>query len=167
MPLSSLVAIVLRLYAIHWAVGRLGFLVQAVSHDETWSRRPLALVVTPILTLFLAGVVFFLAGKIARLVTRGLEVEVSLGGLSAYDMCCFAFTGLGLYFALSSVGSVVEWGRMVYFIQQGNPQWDPSMRNTLSYVPSLVKFGAGFLCLFYAPQLARAVERIQRRGQPV
>src|SRR5947208_4333674 len=103
MPLSSIVRIVIRLFALNWCLQALNLMVSAaaLSHD-----RPLAVMVIRavpgVLFLILAIALWILAAPVARFVSRGVDTNVNLAGLSRSDLYSFAFVFLGLFFVLSS-----------------------------------------------------------------
>src|SRR4051794_12124767 len=111
MPLSNIVVIVLRLFAIQMFVQSVGLAFSVagrVAYAGAWPRSYFNYL--PAVALFVVAYLeWLLAPAISRLVTRKHDSTVSIGGLSREDLYCFAFVFLGLYFILVSIGSTVNW----------------------------------------------------------
>jgi hypothetical protein len=91
MPLQSIIVVFLRLFAVQFLFS---FLVSALSF---FRYSPISVsIVGAIIWLGACGVTWFLAAPLARLVTKGYDTTVSLGGLTRQDLYCFAFVFVGL-----------------------------------------------------------------------
>ena len=127
-------------------------------HPNFWNYA------APVLLLILAAVIFLLSQPIARFVTPPSNEKLSLGGLSLYDLYCFAFTFLGLFFVLSSIANTLNW--LHYFllvsrIYNGN---DPQQFTSFyKFTGPLITLISGGLVLIFAPRGARKLTEIQRR----
>src|SRR5437762_1861745 len=105
MPLSSIVVIVSRLFALNWLLTAIPLLLSAAATRLPHERHvaTVLMVYAPAVLLFiLAAVLWILAGVIARFVSRGVDSPLSIGTLSRSDLYSFAFVFLGLFFILSS-----------------------------------------------------------------
>jgi hypothetical protein len=112
MPLSNIVSVVLRLFAIQMIGQSVGMALSfAASFAKESHNRPDHWVVyrAPAALLAFAFLEWWLAPTISRLVTRHHDAEVALGTLSPLDLYSFAFVFLGLYFILSSVPPTLTW----------------------------------------------------------
>src|SRR2546421_10240109 len=131
MPLSSIVVIVIRLFALKWVLTAIPLFLSAVAtplpHDGSVAGV-LTPYVVPLLLLILAAVLWIFAHATARLVSRGVDSAVSIGSLSRADLYCFAFVFLGLFFILSSFADVINW--IHYFtVSREDPTRDPHIKN--------------------------------------
>src|SRR5438132_10116916 len=61
-----------------------------------------------------AVLLWVLALPIARLVTKRVPQEVSLGVLTLADCYSFAFVGVGLFYVASGLPHVLTWGHYVF-----------------------------------------------------
>jgi hypothetical protein len=118
MNLHSLVVVLLRLFSLDFLfqvffrlLFQLPSLISGFQHlpgDEF--RSAIALPFLVILGMFLGAVLLWVfAMPIARLVTRGLPVELSFGALYLSDCYSIVFVGLGLYYAVMYFPSVLNW----------------------------------------------------------
>ena len=105
-----------------------------------------------------AALVWAFAERIARLVTRGHEVIVPLGGLSRMDLFAFAFVYLGLSFLISGIGTVVMNLSSVF----ANSISEPAVHQALLQTQSIqqiskqaVQVFLGIICLFNANRFAK------------
>src|ERR1700738_2552655 len=105
MPLSSIVFIVIRLFALNWFLTAVPLLLSAatapLSHERHLSAVLMPYAPAVLLLVFAAGL-WILSPGIARFVSRGVDTRVSIGSLSRSDLYSFAFVFLGLFFILSS-----------------------------------------------------------------
>src|SRR5438093_1621357 len=120
MPLSSIVVIVIRLFAVNWLVTGASLLASAATNPLPHERQSFAVLIPyalPVLFFVFAAGSWILAPFIGRLVSRGVDANVSVGSLSRSDLYSFAFVFLGLFFILSSVADVINW--ILYFTVSG------------------------------------------------
>jgi len=105
MPLSSIVVIVIRLFALNWLLTAVTLLLSAATTPLPHERHlsaVLMLYAPAVLLLIVAAGLWILTPAIARLVSRGVDISVSIGSLSRSELYSFAFVFLGLFFILSS-----------------------------------------------------------------
>jgi hypothetical protein len=166
-PLSSIVIVVLRLFAIQM-VGQ--SLHMALSFAATLAKeshhRPdywLAYLVPAALFAF-ALVEWWLAPVIARLITRHHDGEVAFGTLSRLDLYSFAFVFLGLYFILTSIAPALNW--LHYFLRTSavGSQSD-SQSSFYDLAAHLVTLIAGVFALLPARRWARRLLAQERRDE--
>lgn len=111
---STVVAIMLRLFAINWAIQALLMIPVAVM-TFTIGRGPadwlptMANFMTPVLYGFLAFLSWIFAGAIATKVAGQGDPVVPFLQISRGDLFAFGLLVLGLYFFLSYLGSSINW----------------------------------------------------------
>jgi len=168
MPLTSIVTIVLRLFSLSWLVQGITMFASAAAamtphssaHPNYWNYAAALLLCLAALGLFV------LSHPIARIVTPPPNPEISLGGLSQYDLYCFAFTFLGLYFVLSSIADSLNWLHYFFVVARTTHENDPQ-RETAFYrlARPLTTLVAGGATLLFAPRCARKLTAIQRNHE--
>ena len=154
MPLSSIVVIVIRLFALNWLLTAVPLFLSAAAtplpHDGSvvGILTPYAV---PVLLLILATVLWILAHATARLVSRGVDSAVSIGSLSRSDLYSFAFVFLGLFFILSSFADVINW--IHYFtVSREDPTHDPRIKNLYQLTRPFLTLVLGLVSLLGAPR---------------
>jgi hypothetical protein len=167
MPLSSIVVIVMRLFALNWLVSALPLLLSPATIPVFHERSMFALLVSyapGALLLILAVGVWILSFPVARLVTRGVDTSVTLGGLSRSDLYSFAFVFLGLFFILSSLADVINW--IHYFtVSQEDPRRDPHIHNLYQLTRPCITVALGLVLLFGAPRWTNKLVARDRENQ--
>jgi hypothetical protein len=168
MPLSSIVTVVLRLFAVNWFVqGILTFvsIVREVSrawsfHADYWA------LLYPAIMLVLSVGLFLWSKLLARIVTPRPDPEIVAGGLTQYDLYCFAFTFLGLYFVLSSIADTLNWLHYGFMVARETNGGDAKRADALYQITRpLITFLAGGASLCLASRLARRLTAIQRKNE--
>jgi hypothetical protein len=154
MPLSSIVVIVMRLFALNWFVSALPLLLSAATLPLPHERSMFALLMPyapgVLLLIFAAGLWIF-SSAIARLVSRGVETSVTIGGLSRSDLYSFAFVFLGLFFILSSLADVIDW--IHYFtVSHEDPRHDPRIQSFYQLTRPCITLALGLASLLGAPR---------------
>jgi hypothetical protein len=131
MNLQSIVVVLLRLMALHlvllviqmipmWLVLWPELLVQ--NSDERWLYFWL-LVFVMVILLASAVLLWVRALPLARLVTRPVSLEVSLGSLSLADCYSIAFIGLGLYQMVANLAGVLTFLHLMYTATNSVADW--------------------------------------------
>jgi hydrogenase-4 membrane subunit HyfE len=151
MPLSSIVVIIIRLFALNWFFTAVPLLLSAAATPPP-HERTLSVVLTPyapggLLLIFAAGL-GILSRAIARFVSRGVDTSVSIGSLSRADLYSFAFVFLGLFFILSSFADVINW--IHYFAM--DPGHDPRVHSLYQLTRAFLTFALGLILLLGAPR---------------
>jgi hypothetical protein len=154
MPLSSIVVIVLRLFALYglfWALPLFG----NAAITPLGRERSLSIVLAPyasavLLVIFATGL-WILARAIARLVSRGVDTSVSIGSLTRADLYSFAFVFLGLYCILSSFADVINWIHYCVTVSRNDPAHNPRVENFYQLMRPSLTCVAGFVSLLGAP----------------
>jgi hypothetical protein len=169
MPLSNIVIVVLRLFAIQMFVQGLSltFSVAATLVGAgTWPRGYFSYL--PAVAFFvLAFLEWLLAPAISRLVTRTHDSVVSIGGLSREDLYCFAFVFLGLYFVLVSIAPTLNWLHYFFTVSSEAAGPHPQARKSFYDLSShLITLVAGLVALLRARQCAQKLLRIEQRERP-
>jgi hypothetical protein len=170
MPLSSIVVIVIRLFALNWLFSALPLFASAAMTPLPPERRlPAALVPylpAVLLVIFAAGL-WILTPGIARLVSRGADTSVNIGGLSRADLYSFAFVFLGLYFILSSFADVVNWIHYFATVSHNDPIRNPRVENLYQLTRPCLTFVAGMVSLIGAPRWTKKLVSHDQRTQRV
>jgi hypothetical protein len=151
MPLSSIVVIVLRLFALNWLFNAVPLLLSAAATPLPHERHLFAVLMPyapAVLFLIFAAGLWILAPALARLVSRGVDTSVSIGSLSRSDLYSFAFVFLGLFFMLSSFADAINWIHYLGTVSRQDPTRDPHYLYQLTR-PCLT-FVAGLISLFGA-----------------
>lgn len=165
MQLSSIVTIVLRLFSLLWLLtGIIMFATVAGTMNEFWTvHRSFGTFVPSILEFSAAVLLFLFSERLARIVTPPPNPEINLAGLSQYDLYCFAFTFLGLYFVLSSIADSINWLHYAVLIGRRTHENDPQREQALyKLARPLITLIAGGASLLFAPRCARKLTKIQR-----
>jgi hypothetical protein len=169
MPLSNIVTVVLRLFAIQ-IVGQsinmaLSFAAGAVKDRYHPPHYWLAFL-APVAGLVFALLEWCLAPVIARWVTRNHDAEVSVGTLSRLDLYSFAFVFLGLYFILTSVAPALNWLHYYLGVSTVGSQSE-SQSSFYTLASYLVTLTAGLLALLPARRWARKLLAREGRDEAV
>lgn len=166
MTLKHITVIVLRLFSLYWFVSSVGLFasVAATLMPTSSATQLLWCFAAPMVLFILAVVVFLLSYPIARFVTPPSNDTLSLQGLSLYQLYCFAFTFLGLYFVLSSVADSLNW--LHYFFIVNHTSQGIAAESFTGYYKlsrSLITLIAGGLVIIAAPRCAGKLAEIQSR----
>lgn len=161
MPLSSIVVIVIRLFALNSMLYVLVLTATAVMTPLP-SKQSLSTVLIPyapaVLMLIVAVLLWILAPVAARLVSRGVDASVSVGSLSRADLYNFAFVFLGLFFILSSIGDVINW--LHYFVTVSH-----HIQNLYQLTRPCLTLAAGLISLLGAPRWTKKLVGREQKGQ--
>jgi hypothetical protein len=159
MPLSSIVVIVLRLFALNWFASAIPLFLSATMIGSPHEQHLLSLLLPyapAVLLLILAAAVWFLARPISRLVSRGVDTSVSIGSLSRADLYGFAFVFLGLFFVLSSLADVINW--IHYFtVSHEDARHDPRIQNFYQLTRPCITLALGLVSLLGAPRWTKKI----------
>jgi hypothetical protein len=121
MNLRSLVVVVLRLMALEFLLQVVVQLTPKVlQYLSLYQASQVGNQPSVLPWLVLAGLVisalllWFMALPIARLVTRPLPQEISLGALTLADCYSVAFIGVGLLYIANGLPQVLNWGHYLF-----------------------------------------------------
>jgi len=166
MTLSSVVAIVLRLFNVSWLVqGVTGLTAMAAAlaplpspYSNPWNYAGQVFFVA------VAVATWLLAPALARLVTPRPDSSIDVGGLTRYDLYCFAFVFLGLYFILSSVANSINWLHYYLVLPKNSSEAD-FQRQTSFYqlTQPLITLVAGGICMSLSSRLSKKLTDAQRK----
>ena len=168
MPLTNIVTIVLRLFSLSWLVQAI---VSAVGIAAATAPYGSASPIPWYLNYGAAGAYFVMAVAVwlnsplvSRIVTPRPDTTVSIGGLTRYDLYCFAFVFIGLYFILSSIGSAINWIHYYAASAKNAPQNDPERISAFyQLTQALVPLLAGVTSIAMASRLAKKLTVSQRK----
>jgi hypothetical protein len=154
MPLSSIVVIVLRLFALYGLFRALP-LFGSAAMTPLGRELSLSIVLAPyapavLLVIFAAGL-WILARAIGRIVSRGVDTSVCIGGLTRADLYSFAFVFLGIYFILSSFADVINGIHYCFTIAHNDSAHNPHVENFYQLTRPSLTCIAGFVSLLGAP----------------
>jgi len=164
MPLSSIVVIVIRLFALNWLLTSASLLLSAGQNPWTYGFLPY---VPGIGLLVFTAALWVSARPIARVVSQGVDTSVSMGTLSRSDLYSFAFVFLGLFFILSSFADVINWIHYFATVSHEDPRHDPRVRSFYQLTRACVTLALGFVLLFGASRWTKMlVARDQKDQMP-
>lgn len=181
MKLSILVVIVLRLFAITWAVrGGIGLLT-ALGTAQTFHSSPLGRVLetsmmfaVPAAYVFLAFVAWVFAEAISRRVVGAVDVDLGLSLITAENLYALGFLGIGLHYSLANLATSIHWLHYIVVHRAGQSVIDGRDGHALYDVTSaLIPCVAGTVIAMLSPKLgrrlARSIDRLEKRhpGQSV
>jgi hypothetical protein len=168
MPLSSIVVIVIRLFALNWLFTAIPLLLSAAAtplpHERNLSAVLMPYAPGVLLLIFAAGL-WILTRAIARLVSRGVETSVSIGSLSRSDLYSFAFVFLGLLFILSSFADVINWIHYFATVSREDPIRDPRVQNLYQLTRPCLTLALGLVSLLGAPRWTRKFVAYEQKSQ--
>lgn len=169
MPLSSIVVIVARLFALNWLLHAFILIASALATPSLQERSLFTTLVgaSPGVFLLILGVfLWILAPAVARFVSRGFDATVSIGSLSRSDLYSFAFVFLGLFFVLSSFADVINW--IHYFtVSRDVPTRDPRIQSFYDLIRPCLTLAAGLVCLLGAPHWTKKLISRDEKSQKV
>ena len=163
MPLSAIVVIVLRLFAIQTLIKSADLALSITASLAKGPSSPQAYwsYLAPVGLVVFALLEWVLAPAISRLVTRSYKGELSLGPLSRVDLYSFAFVFLGLYFILSSIAPSLTW--LHYFFAVSATGDDlASRRSFYDLAAPLIQLIAGVFALVFARRWVRRLIEAER-----
>ena len=168
MPLTAIVTIVLRIYSLIWLVdGIVKCISGIVEKPPFYGFHHSPFMLEGIIFVLMALVVFAFSHPIARIVVPPPNSEVNLGTLTRYDLYSFAFTFLGLYFFLSSIGAAVNTLHNYLLTTQtthegAGERLEAFYRLTRPVLTAI----AGIAALLLAPKLAQKLTATQQQPAP-
>lgn len=165
MPVSSLAAILLRLYSL--SMGLTG-LVQTLGclFSPDVSISDYAVYITALLSLVVGGLLWFLARPLSRLLAGRKEEAVRLEGVTEEQLHSTAFLGIGLWFALSSFAEVFNWIHHFVVIRSfPSSSTDEEGHVFYEFTGDLLTFAAGLLLVFTCRTWAAKLAKQRRRTQ--
>jgi hypothetical protein len=167
MPLSSIVLIVVRLFALSWLLQALALIASAIAVPLPYRHYMSATLIHYGPAVFLAILAIFLwilAPAVARFVSGGFDASVNMGSLSRSDLYSFAFVFLGLFFILSSFADVINW--IHYFaVAPEDLRHDPRIQNFYKLTRPCLTLAAGLVSLIGAPRWTRKLISHDRRSE--
>ncbi|MDB6079673.1 MAG: hypothetical protein JWO82_3420, partial [Akkermansiaceae bacterium] len=171
---SVAVAVLLRLFAISWAVTGIVAILSSLSRDAAFTGTPavtyLLHLIVPIFYLLFALLAWIFATPVARVVMAAPEMDVDAPHLRPAQLYTFGFLILGLYFFLGYAGGMLNW---FYFFATSrsmeaaikSPEHSTLYKAGEQVVPCLF----GILCFAFAPKwglrMARAFDTASQAAQ--
>jgi hypothetical protein len=166
MPLSSIVLIVVRLFALSWLLQALALIASAIAVPLPRGHYAFAILIhygPVVLLTILAIFLWILSPVVARFVSRGFDTAVNMGSLSRSDLYSFAFVFLGLFFILSSFADVINW--IHYFaVAPEDLRHDPRIQNFYKLTRPCLTLAAGLVSLLGAPTWTKKVLSRDRKN---
>jgi hypothetical protein len=162
MPLTSIVVVVLRLFALDWLVQGFTGIVWTGHGQSSWYAPPSYAVYLPSLVMVAGALLLFMWSKtIARAVTPKPDPQVQLAGITVFDLYCFAFTFLGLYFVIPSISGVMTWLHYLFIRTRGAMEGSNPAQDFYGLADNVVRLLAGGACLLFAARFARKLAAVQ------
>lgn len=156
MPLASIVVIVVRLFALNWLLTSVPLLLSAAAayrpSDEHQLFGFVILYAPGVLLLVFAAAFWILAPTVAGSVTRSVNTNLNIDGLSRSDLYSFAFVFLGLYFILSSFADVINWIHYFATLSHYNLTSNPRHEDLYGLTRPFLTLIAGLVSLLGAPR---------------
>ena len=168
MPLSSIVVIVIRLFALNWLLTSVPLLLSATTYRPSDERHLFAVLIPyapGVLLLIFAAALWILASVVARSVSRDVNTSVNIAGLTRYDLYSFAFVFLGLYFILSSFADVINWVHYFASASHYDPTQNLPVQNLYRLTRPFLTFMAGVASLLGAPRWTKKLLANNEKGQ--
>jgi hypothetical protein len=172
MPLKTLIVIALRLYAIYWLVQGLStlliylpmlltFMWDASASSAKGMQGLYSFILIPPSMLAFAVLLWFLSSRLSSAVTKGHDTQLAFTSLTKEDFYLFAFVFLGLFFALSSIFSIVETGYQFFALGFPQPDNNPQKWNYLwPFLGHIFTMIAGFVCVLGARKWTNKLIRL-------
>ncbi len=170
MPLSAIVTIVLRVFAVLWGVEAISIFVgEAVQHSMTFrASKTFVEYLSPLFFGLAAVCMWRYAGRLAVKVTPEPDREVALGGITLKDLYCLAFVFLGLRFMLTSAGTVAAWGFYEVSLAAASDSTVPQIQTAFGEIGrAFVNVVLGGLCLVFARRLSEKLLAFHDTQVPV
>jgi hypothetical protein len=168
MPLSSIVVIVIRLFALNWFLTAASLFLSALASPVSHSGNVAAVLTVyaaPVLLFVLAAGLWILAHPVARFVSRGVDIPVSIGSLSRSDLYSFAFVFLGLFFILSSFADVINWIHYFATAPSDNPRHAPRGDNFYQLTRPCLTLALGLVSLLGAPSWTKKLVAYDQKAE--
>ena len=162
MPLSSITQVLLRLFALSWALTGLVQLAQTAMQAGYYKFSG-PMLAAPLIMLLMSSIVWRFAPRISQALVRGNDTAVSLQGVTQSQLYATVFVGLGMYFALDSFADVFNW--LHFFAINNSPDYGFHHDNKPSYydlTKNLLTLIAGITLIFTAHIWA---EKLTRQGE--
>ena len=160
---SIITQIILRMFALGWLFQSIIQLVTAILLFRSPGFSP-AFVVTGIVLLVSAGVVWVKAPFLSQLIAGTNTARTPVRTLDAFDLMTGVIVGVGLYFALSSFASLLN--SIHYFILTSHaPTVTPDKMKVPFYdlTRSGVTFCAGIFLIVTSSQWAKKIVKQMER----
>lgn len=167
MHLQNLVIVFLRLLAVNFLLQSflnvlpVAYRLTAPTSDLPESAGATGAPLGMMFAALAAGslIIWFLAGTIARLVTRGIPSEISLGSLNLVDCYSVAFMGVGLFYIVGYLSPFLIWSHyLLHAAATGGDKWKEGI-DWYACSQSIIPVFVGVLLLAYgrtwAVKLAR------------
>jgi hypothetical protein len=171
MPLKTLVVIALRLYTIYWLVQGIAQCVVLIPVFMGFASHGISppdyvYFVSLLWIFFVAGVLWFSAFRLSSQVTKGHDTELVFTSLTKGDLYRFAFVFLGVFFALSSIFSVLQTGYQFFAFDFPQPANNPEKGRYLwPFLGHAFTMIAGFACVFGARKWTNKLIRLENKHE--
>ena len=168
MPLSSIVVIVIRLFAVNWLLTAVPLFLTAAATPLPRDQTAAAVVSVygpAVLLLIFTAVLWMLSHPIARFVSRGVDATVSVGSLSRSDLYSFAFVFLELFFILSSAADGINWLHYFSTASSDATRDAPRGENLYQLTRPCLTLALGLVSLIGAPHWTKKLAAHDARSQ--
>jgi len=167
MTASTIVLIVLRLFALDWMMQGVVMASSFTISAGVMSEPKIILIYycSALLVLATSIALWFLAPRLGRWVVGKQDSVAQISGLTLEDLYSFAFLFLGLYFVLTSFAASINW--VHYFLSvngQTTGRMPPQDRQNLYQLSQhLVTLIAGFAAMLPSRRWAQKLIRLQEK----
>lgn len=169
MHLSSIVVVVVRLFAIYWAVSALIALAGTAgifrfAGDTVWHL--VTQLVLPAFYLLLAIIAWFFTGAVTRKVIQNHDPVVPMMDIRLSHFYSMGFLIVGLSMFLSNVGLMFQWVHWLAVNKAGDMLLNGSENNQISagadyLIPGLL----GLFIAFQSPRFGRLMAKKSQREE--
>lgn len=161
MKASVIVTILLRIFAIHWAVTGIVALLGVIgmsgfnyfSGDATyyWFQ----VLITPVFYFILAGLAWFFASLVSRTVVPVSDPELNITGVTGKELYSLGILVVGLIFFLKNLTPLMNWIHHIVLYRSGDQLLAGQSGGTLyKLTEALVPCIIGGILALKAPALA-------------
>lgn len=171
MRLSLLIAIILRLFALYWAVscvvgvmGNVSVMGMAAGNGMSGYLNLMANLAAP----FFYGVIAVLAWFFARLISLKVigedDSHVSFSAITAENFYTLGLLGVGLYHAIGNLAASVNWIHFLIVNRAGQSLVHQATGHSLYDVTSsIVPFVAGIALAILSPKIGKRLAKAGKR----
>ncbi len=170
MKASVIVAILLRIFAIHWAVsgivvflsflGMNSFSYLTGANSYYW----LQVFISPAFYFILAGLAWFFASLVARTVVPISDPELEINGITPKHLYSLGILVVGLIFFLKNLTPLMNWIHMMVLYRDGDQMLNGQSGGMLyKLTESLVPCVMGGIFALKAPAIADLIMRHNSR----
>jgi hypothetical protein len=171
MPLKTLVAIILRFFALGWLVTGFSTLLIflpmiVVSGGFFTPEFSYGLFLMPLAMVLGSVLLWASTSRLSAVITKGHDTELTFSLLTREDLYCFAFVFLGLYFILNHMEGMLLSTYQFFAIGISLPENDPQKGKYLSsFFSHVIPLIVGFACVLGAKSWTLKLMRLENKNE--